>query len=261
MRTGWLLGLSLVLGGTARGFDVPTRLDLREVRYDVRTVDLPSGMRVIVEKDASRPLGAVASVVDVGGSDDPPGKEGLAHLVEHLAFRSLQDQKRPFTDLLEIAGAARWNASTSWDLTTYYEVGSKGALDGLLALEIARIARPLEGVTPEVFEAERQIVKNELLQRDEQGFDTAIFRRMSAAVFPAGHPNARSVGGTEESIAGLTLEDARAFVKRYYQPERMTLLVAGDVDPAALAKSLGERMPPHFVEAPASGPVPVKSRL
>jgi len=183
---------------TASGFDVPTRMDLREVQYDVRTVDLSSGMRVIVEKDASRPLVAVASVVDVGGSDDPSGKEGLAHLVEHLAFRSLQDQKHPFGDLLEIAGAARWNASTSWDLTTYYEVGSKAALDGLLALELSRLARPLEGVTPEAFAAEREIVKNELFQRDEQGFVTAIFNRLSGALFPPGHPNARPVGGTEE---------------------------------------------------------------
>jgi zinc protease len=65
-------------------------MDLREVRYDVRTVDLPSGMRVVVEKGSTRPLVAVVNVVDVGGTDDPPGKEGLAHLVEHLAFRSVQ---------------------------------------------------------------------------------------------------------------------------------------------------------------------------
>lgn len=261
MLTRYMVVVLLSSRATASGFDVPTRMDLREVQYDVRTVDLSSGMRVIVEKDASRPLVAVASVVDVGGSDDPSGKEGLAHLVEHLAFRSLQDQKHPFGDLLEIAGAARWNASTSWDLTTYYEVGSKAALDGLLALELSRLARPLEGVTPEAFAAEREIVKNELFQRDEQGFVTAIFNRLSGALFPPGHPNARPVGGTEESIAGLTLDDARAFVKRYYRPERMTLLVAGDLEPAALAKLLGDRMPSQLEEAPASGAIQVKPRL
>jgi zinc protease len=261
MRTRWVAVLLLALPGQTRAFDVPTSMELREVRYDVRTVDLPSGMRVVVEKDATRPLVAVVSVVDAGGTDDPPGKEGLAHLVEHLAFRSIQDQKHPFSDLLEIAGAARWNATTTWDHTTYHEVGSKDSLDSLLALELARMSRPLEGVTQEAFEAERQIVKNELLQRDEQGFETAIFNRMTGAIFPPGHPNARPVGGTEESIAALTLEDARQFVKQYYRPERMTLLVAGDLDPAALAKSLAARIPGDLVDAPPAGPVPVKPRL
>ncbi|MGZ6076384.1 MAG: insulinase family protein, partial [Myxococcaceae bacterium] len=261
MQARWLAVAVLAAAGQAWGFDVPTRLTFRDVNYDVRSVDLPSGMRVVVEKDASRPLVVVVSVVDVGGSDDPPGKEGLAHLVEHLTFRSIQDQKHPFNDLLEVAGAARWNASTSWDLTTYHEVASKDALDSLVPLEIARIARPLEGVTPEVFEAERRIVKNELLERDEQGYVSAISNRMAGALFPPGHPNSRPMTGTEESIASLTLEDARAFVKKFYRPERITLLIAGDLDPAALAKSLPARMPASFLESPASGPVAVTSRL
>ena len=261
METRWLAVAVLAVAGRAWAFDVPTRMTFRDVQYDVRSVDLPSGMRVVVEKDPSRPLVAVVGVVDVGGSDDPPGKEGLAHLVEHLTFRSLQDQKHPYNDLLDVAGAARWNASTTWDLTTYYEVASKDAVDSLVALEVARLARPLLGVTPEVFEAERKIVKNELLERDEQGFVTAVSTRMTAALFPPGHPNSRPVAGTEASIAALTLEDAKAFVQKYYRPERMTFLIAGDLDPAALAKSLPQRLPAEFMDAPASGPVAVKSRL
>jgi len=104
MRAGWLWVLVLLGGGAAWAVDVPTRMELREVRYDVRAVDLPSGMRVIVEKDSTRPLVAVVSVIDAGGSDDPPGKEGLAHLIEHLTFRSLQDQKHSYSDLLELSG-------------------------------------------------------------------------------------------------------------------------------------------------------------
>ncbi|HET9155163.1 MAG TPA: insulinase family protein, partial [Myxococcaceae bacterium] len=218
-------------------------------------------MRVLIEREPSRPLVAVVSVVDVGGTLDPPGKEGLAHLVEHLTFRSVQDRKHPLNDLLEMSGAASWNASTEWDVTTYHSIGAKDSLPALLTLEAARLVRPLEGVTPEVFEAERQVVKNELFQRDEQGLESVIFNRLSSAVFPKGHPNSRPVAGTETSIAALSLEDAREFVKRYYRPERVTLLIAGDVDPASLSQLLGERIPPEFVDAPASGPVPVKSRL
>ncbi len=71
MRAAWVL-IVFALGSAARAEDVPTRLVIRNVQWDVRTVDLPSGMRVVVEKDDSRPLVAVVSVVDVGGADDPP---------------------------------------------------------------------------------------------------------------------------------------------------------------------------------------------
>jgi hypothetical protein len=86
MRSGWLCVLTLLGGGVARALDVPTRMELRDVRYDVRSVDLPSGMRVIVEKDSTRPLVAVVSVVDVGGAEDPPGKEGLAQVSSTSPF-------------------------------------------------------------------------------------------------------------------------------------------------------------------------------
>lgn len=100
-----------LLAGLARAQDLPSKMEIRDVPYAVRTLDLPSGMRIVLEQDASRPLVAVAWVVDVRGSGDPPGKEGLAHLVEHLAFRSVQDQKHQFVDLLEAAGAGRWTPS------------------------------------------------------------------------------------------------------------------------------------------------------
>ena len=90
---------------------------------------------------------------------------------------------------------------------------------------------------------------------------TAISVRMAAALFPKGHPNSRPVVGSEASIASLTMEDARAFVKAHYRPERMTLVIAGDVDPAALVKMLGEKMPADLVDPPPSGPVAVRSRL
>ena len=217
MRAGWLCVLTLLGGGVARALDVPTRMELREVRYDVRAVDLPSGMRVVVEKDSTRPLVAVVSVVDVGGSDDPPGKEGLAHLVEHLAFRSLQDQKHPFSDLLELSGAARWNASTSWNLTTYHQVGSKDALSALLALESARIARPLAGITPEVFEAERQVVKNELLRARRAGIGHRNLRTDGRRDLPTRSSELPS-GGWDRGVDRLTHAPGRAGLREAVLP-------------------------------------------
>ncbi|HET9155852.1 MAG TPA: insulinase family protein, partial [Myxococcaceae bacterium] len=83
-------------------------------------MDLPSGTRFVLEQDRSRPLAMVAAVVDVGAADDPPGQEGLAHLVEHLAFRARTDGKHPHTELLELLGAGAWNGFTTHDVTVYY---------------------------------------------------------------------------------------------------------------------------------------------
>ena len=81
--------------------------------------------------------------------------------------------------------------------------------------------RPLEGVTSEVFDTERQVVRNELLERDEQGVVTAVSNRLTAALFPTGHPYARPVIGTEASLSTLSLEDAQAFIKTHYPIERL----------------------------------------
>jgi zinc protease len=253
--------LLALLGGAARAQDLPTKMEVRDVTYQVRTLDLPSGMRIVLEQDRSRPLVAIVSVVDVGGAHDPQGKEGLAHVVEHLAFRSVQDQRYPLTDLLEVAGAGRWNASTSWDHTLYYEVGGKSSLAELLAVEGARLLQPLMGVTPEVFDTELQVVRNELLERDEQGVLSVVSTKLNGALFPAGHPYSRSVIGSEASLRNLKLADAEAFVKQYYRPERMTLVVSGDFDPATIGKVLDAAFPKEFLQPGSSGPVAVRSRL
>jgi len=98
---------------------------LRAVVFNVGKVDLPSGMRIFLEEDRSQPLVAVVAVVDVGSAQDPPGKEGLAHLVEHLTFRARPDGKVQRSNLLDFAGVGRWNAFTTQDLTTYVSIGPR----------------------------------------------------------------------------------------------------------------------------------------
>src|SRR5690348_9794514 len=129
-------------------------LQMRELQWEVRSAELASGMRVILQQDRSKPLVAVAVVIDVGAASDPAGQEGLAHLVEHLVFRTKPDGKRPHTDLLEIAGAGAWNAITEHDLTTYYALGSSDALSEILSLELTCLLDPLKGIDQSTFDTE-----------------------------------------------------------------------------------------------------------
>ena len=137
-------------------------------------------------------------------------------------------------------------------------MGGRESLSELLALEGARLLQPLMGVTPEVFDTEIQVVRNEMLERDEQGVQTAVSTKLNAALFPRGMPTHDSVIGSQASLASLKLEDAQAFVTQYYRPERMTVIISGDIDPAAIGKVLDAAFPKQFLEPGPSGPVAVR---
>lgn len=251
----------LLLAGVTQAGDLPTRLEMRDVELPVRVIDTPSGLRIVAEHDRSARRGAVVVVVDAGSADDPLGKEGLAHLVEHLAFRSRPDGKRPFTDLLDLAGAGAWNAFTEHDLTTYFSSGAMAALPALLRLEVTRALDPLHGVDAATFAVEREVVRNELRQRNEQGEVSAVDTELAAALYPPGHRYARPVIGTEASLSKLTLEDAQAFVRERYLPPRMTLVIAGDVPPQQLGKLLDDNLPRSLLEPLPAGAAAQGSRI
>lgn len=239
----------------------PDGVVIRDVAFKMGDLELPSGMRIVIEEDRSQPLVAVVAVVDVGSAQDPVGKEGLAHLVEHLTFRAKPDGKLMRSSLLDFAGASSWNAFTDHDLTTYVMVGPSEALPQLLALEGRRLLSPLAGLDARAFEVELGVVKNELNQRDEQGQATAVQSKLYGALYPEGHPYHRPVTGTESSVAGLTLADAQTFVQKHYVPRNITLYVSGDVDLATIQKVFDASLPREVLDAPPSGALAPPKRL
>ncbi len=240
---------------------LPQGVAIREIGFETKNFELPSGMRIVIEEDRSQPLVAIVSVVDVGSAKDPEGKEGLAHLVEHLTFRARPDGKVQLSSLLGFAAAGYWNAFTTHDLTTYVTIGSREALPELLALEGKRLLSPLAGVDARTFEVERGVVRNELAQNDEQGVTSAVEARLYGTLYPKGHPYHRSVPGTDASISALTLSDAQSFVQQHYVPSNITLYVSGDFDLATIVKVFDASLPHEFLNAPASGPVAAPHRL
>jgi zinc protease len=257
----WRLALLTALAlGDAQALPGPG-VAMRDITFKVGKLELPSGMRIVVEEDHSQPIVAVVAIVDVGSAQDPVGKDGLAHLVEHLTFRAKPDGKVQRSNLLDFAGAAYWNAHTNHDFTTYVVAGPKEALTSILKLEGSRLLRPLAGLDQRAFDVEREVVTNELRQRNEQGRITAVESRLFAALYPEGHPYHRSTGGTEESLRSLSLADAEAFVQDYYLPRNVTLYIAGDVDIGTIGKTLDTALPPQFLEPPATGPVAAQQRL
>jgi zinc protease len=195
------------------------------VRYAVSQSALPSGMQTVFEVAPDFGVAGVVLAVGAGSADEPADRQGLAHLVEHLVILGRHGGTR-FDDRLREVGVGDLNAFTDWDATTFYAFGSPTTVGPVVSLFMDMLDDPLAGVDDATFEHERRIVRDEMRFRTENGTPGQAFGVLAAQVFPAGHPYARPVVGTEDSIDRLTLADARAFVTKYYRPNLAILTVS-----------------------------------
>ncbi|MBN2359486.1 MAG: insulinase family protein, partial [Deltaproteobacteria bacterium] len=241
-----------VLVALAAGCAGLTAYQLKLKPYQLEGADfpLPSGLRVFFQEDKGQPSVIVTSVVGVGSTAEPPGKEGMAHLIEHLNYRAKHGNNPKVMDHIKILGG-EFNGWTAQDTTTYYVVAPKDALPALLEMEAKRMTDTLEGVTEEVLGAEREVVRNELRQRMENTMVTNMgLDALYEMLFPAKHPYHRSVIGTHETLRSITLDDVRAFVKKHYVPSNITIVVAGDFDRKQVGQILGRAFPRELLAAP-----------
>ncbi len=222
----------------------PPPLDMGNASFafEREAMCLPSGLRVLYHHAPSNPTVYWTTLVDVGSTSDPEGQEGLAHLVEHLWFDT--------TPFRTVTADVYSNATTNPDLTTYYALGPSDQLEPLVRVESARFGVPLRGVTTPIVEREKGIVEAERRWRYENtgvsGYATL------PSMFPEGHPYHRPTIGTKESIASLTLEQARRFWAAHVTPDRTTWVVTGPQPVAEFQRLLKDVAADH-IWAPAPG--------
>ncbi len=224
-----------------------TKLDL-----GINQFELKNGMRVAIVTDMNAAEVTVTTRYDVGAVDDPAGKEGLAHLAEHLMFEQEYEGSTLYERLDRVA--SYHNAYTWLDSTVYETRVAPEDLDEVFTVEGARLALRCQGLSDEVFARERAVVENE---RKERAISNGIAAALGRAAFGAGHPYDRLIGGTQGSVAALTKADVCAFVDAHYAPGNAIVVVSGPISPeevdAALGKLLG-RVPQRNVFA--GKPVP-----
>jgi zinc protease len=207
----------------------------------------PSGLRIAVEPRPRRPLVGIATVVDGGSSAEERGEEGVAHLVEHLWFRSPQLGYPSVDEALADIGASS-NAFTTFDNTVYISVAPRRAARALLALEVARLTGTLMGVSEDDFNVERDVVQQELLLRTD-GQQTGS-GALAAALLPPEHAYVRSIGGTGEQVGGLDLGVAQAYADRAYTIDNVSILVAGDLEVHQVITLVRTSFPSALLAAP-----------
>jgi zinc protease len=220
---------------------------------DYTTWALSNGLRVIAIKDDSTADVTTSMWYDVGSKLDPEGRSGFAHLFEHILSRKTLNM--PYNQIYGLTadvGGTR-NASNGPDRTNYFETVPAEYLERMLWTHRERMAFPV--VDEEVFNRERDVVKEELRQRvlappygrfqrfvlPENAYDTTAYRRPGI--------------GSIEELDAATLEDALAFHEAYYGPDTATLIVAGNFEMADLRATVDE----YFADIPRrKNPMPLE---
>ena len=191
---------------------------------------LKNGLEYILYEDKSLPLVSVNIWYKVGSAYETKGKTGLAHLFEHMMFQGSENvpKEMHFRYIQEAGGTL--NGSTSTDKTNYYEKLPSNYLELALWLESDRMGYFLPALTQEKLDNQKDVVKNERLERyDNQPYGLA-WELINTNLYPEGHPYSWSTIGFLKDIENYTFEDVKNFFKKYYSPNNACLVVAGDIE-------------------------------
>lgn len=249
--------LMILIAGLAGGlFSCKPKEAELSIPYEKYT--LPNGLTVVLNEDKSDPITAVALYYHVGSSRETPGKTGFAHLFEHMMFQRSENvgEDQLFREIQGAGGTL--NGSTSQDRTNYYEVVPKNALEMALWLESDRMGYLTNTVTKASLVNQQNVVQNEKRQSVDNapyGFNSEIIAK---TLYPKGHPYSWTVIGLMEDLTSATVEDVRAFHKKFYSPNNATLAISGDYDKeqlkAWIEKYFGEISAGEAIEK--RGPMP-----
>ncbi len=196
----------------------------------VRITTLPSGLRVVTDHIPHVESAAVGVWVDVGARHEAAEVNGVAHLLEHMAFKgtTTRSAQRIAEEIEAVGGSV--NAYTSRENTAYYARVLKNDLP--LAVDI--LSDILQRSTFDEAELARE--RAVIIQEIGQSFDTPedlIFDQFQEVLYPD-QPLGRPILGTEELIKSIPRADIAGYMKRNYVAPGMVLAAAGNVDHAAL---------------------------
>lgn len=191
-------------------------------------------MQVFIHQDNSLPIVSHTLLYKVGSANDPKGKSGLAHYLEHLMFRSTKNIDDFTAKIHDLNG--KYNAMTSDYFTIYYELVTKDKLKDAIQLEAERMQNLK--ITDESADLERKIVLQERKQRLDNSPVAILIEEMCAAFYR--NDRAWNTIGWENEILGLNKEDAIGMYNKYYNPANAVLILIGDVDLASVRELINK---------------------
>ena len=216
-----LLALAFVLPVWAT--DAPRKV--AEVE-GVSAYRLANGLRLLLVPDPSADTVTVHITYLVGSRQEGYGEKGMAHLLEHMLFKG--SKKHPDVKQEFARRGARWNGTTSFDRTNYFETlpATGDNLEWALAMEADRMVNSF--VRKEDLDSEMTVVRNEF-EMGENSPGSVLLQRMQRLAF-GWHNYGNAIIGARSDIESVPIRRLQAFYRTWYQPDNAFLVVGGRID-------------------------------
>jgi len=192
---------------------------------EARHFTLANGLQLVVVPDGRAPVVTHMVWYPVGSADEPQGKAGIAHFLEHLLFKGTSTlAPGEFSRIIQRHGGED-NAFTGNDFTAYYQQISRDNLALVMELEADRMSNLV--LSEEDVATEREVVREE--RREIENDPAQLLSEQVGAALYVAHPYGKPVIGWMAEVAGLGLDDAMAFYRANYAPGNAIVVVVGDV--------------------------------
>jgi zinc protease len=212
----------------AQGVTLPRGVTAGPSLGGVQEYNLDNGLKVLLVPDDSVDTITVNVTYLVGSRHEGYGESGMAHLLEHLVFKGTPKYPDTKTELTK--RGARYNGTTSYDRTNYFETFPASDENLLWALDLEADRMVNSRVTRENLASEMTVVRNEF-ESGENSPSRVLRQSISAAAYHW-HNYGRAIIGTRSDIENVPIERLQAFYERYYQPDDAVVVIAGRFDEA-----------------------------
>jgi zinc protease len=222
-----ICGAAVILTVAAFSQTLPQGVQKMTSVEGVTEYAFPNGLHVLLFPDNSKPKVTVNVTYLVGSRHEGYGETGMAHLLEHMVFKTTKSGRELFKELTDHTGG-NFNGTTDYDRTNYFETlnASDDNLRWALALEAERMVNMT--MKKEDLATEMTVVRNEL-ESGENSPMNVLDERVLAAAYNF-HNYGKTVIGNRTDVERVPIERLAVFYQKYYQPDDAVLTIAGQFD-------------------------------
>lgn len=193
----------------------------------IKEYRLENGLKVLIIEEHKAPVATFQVWYRTGARDEPAGKSGLSHLLEHMMFKGTTKYgPSVFSNTVQKNGGTD-NAYTTKDYTVYFELFSSDRIALSIDLEADRMRNLL--LEPKEVLSERQVVMEERRLRYEDDPQSSLFEEVAAAAFKV-HPYRRPVIGWMSDLGAIERTDLYDYYNANYSPNNAVIIIVGDVN-------------------------------